>query len=361
MKYLWEQLKRLVDSIDITDTKLRESQIVLFGAGFKGSLSYERMVDKYKIIGFSDNNKEIWGGGYEGLPIIEPDRIKELKNPVVVITMGVHYHAAIKEQMKEQGVCCISYMELLLKRDFAKFESVYFDLLEDDFSRQTYLTLLMVYITGDVARIKDIFVRDQYFVIPEIYSMKNNVFVDCGAFVGDTLEKFVWIRDGLFRKIYAFEPGEPMQKALLARKKRLVKEWSLDNDSIVLERKIIGEVKGTRHFVLREEDLLGSHVAYGYTDQKITDIEAIDLDSYFIDIESKPTFIKADIEGAELELINGARYLISNYKPLLALSIYHRDEDLYELPIKLKELNIAYKMAIRHHGVEYQETVLYCY
>ena len=60
-------------------------------------------------------------------------------------------------------------------------------------------------------------------------------------------------------------------------------------------------------------------------------------------------------------MLKGAEELIRSGKPLLAICIYHRIEDLYEIPMLLKQFRPDYKMSIRHHMPNYYETVLYCY
>ena len=91
------------------------------------------------------------------------------------------------------------------------------------------------------------------------------------------------------------------------------------------------------------------------------EIQAVALDSFFENKQDKPTFIKADVEGSESDLIRGAEQIIRGNKPMIAICVYHQIEDLFEIPIRLKQLNPEYRMAVRHHMLNYHETVLYCY
>jgi hypothetical protein len=72
-----------------------------------------------------------------------------------------------------------------------------------------------------------------------------------------------------------------------------------------------------------------------------------------------PTFIKMDIEGAEIEAIKGARYTISKFKPDLAIAVYHKIEHLWEVPLLIKSLKNNYKFYLRSYEHFNQETVLY--
>lgn len=73
----------------------------------------------------------------------------------------------------------------------------------------------------------------------------------------------------------------------------------------------------------------------------------------------KVSFLKMDIEGAELETLKGARMLISEQKPTLAICIYHSDNDMLEILPFLHELVPDYKFYIRHYSYGVFETVLY--
>lgn len=73
----------------------------------------------------------------------------------------------------------------------------------------------------------------------------------------------------------------------------------------------------------------------------------------------KCTFIKMDIEGAEMEALQGAQKSISKYYPKLAISIYHKDDDLWKIPYYIKKTWPEYKLYIRHYTYVTTETVLY--
>ena len=60
------------------------------------------------------------------------------------------------------------------------------------------------------------------------------------------------------------------------------------------------------------------------------------------------TIIKMDVEGFEREAIWGAAQTIARYAPKLMISLYHRNEDIFELPLLIKMLNPNYKLYIRH-------------
>lgn len=88
-------------------------------------------------------------------------------------------------------------------------------------------------------------------------------------------------------------------------------------------------------------------------------VDVIKLDDFFKSHES-PTFIKMDIEGSELAVLRGCAETIRNHKLKLAICVYHKPEDIFEIPEYILSLNPDYKMWLRHYTNLVNETVLYC-
>ena len=75
----------------------------------------------------------------------------------------------------------------------------------------------------------------------------------------------------------------------------------------------------------------------------------------------KATLLKFDVEGSEREALEGAKETISKHRPRLILSVYHRTEDLLELPLKIREMNSGYRLYLRHHPyIPAWDVNLYC-
>ncbi|MEI0517831.1 FkbM family methyltransferase [Brachyspira murdochii] len=183
---------------------------------------------------------------------------------------------------------------------------------------------------------------------------KKQIFLDLGAYVGDTVEKFIEHSEGIFDKIYAFEPGDKQFSAMNIRVSRLIREWAIDSNSIILEKLGISD---TNKEVFFDEscDILSSNITNNETGIKI---KVVSVDEY---LNGRPiTFLKSDIEGEELNMLKGASETIKKYKPKMAISIYHRPDDFFTIPEFIKSLVPEYKFYLRHHSITFAETVLYC-
>lgn len=88
-------------------------------------------------------------------------------------------------------------------------------------------------------------------------------------------------------------------------------------------------------------------------------IKTLTLDAVLNQREDKVTYIKMDIEGAEGAAIDGAKKIIMEDHPKLGVCIYHKEEDLWELPYKIMKEFPDYKVYIRHHSNTTIETVCY--
>ncbi len=182
----------------------------------------------------------------------------------------------------------------------------------------------------------------QYFDVFD--PAENEIFVDAGAYDGGTTLQFAEWTNRQYKKIYVMEPLREMYESI----EQKIQENHLHNVS-VLER-AAWDKEEVLYF---KENDSGSKVAGDGT----LAVKGADIDSIVGD--SPVTFIKMDIEGSELKALAGARETILRNKPRLAVCIYHKPEDILEIPLYLLELIPDYKFYIRHYCSNMFETVLY--
>lgn len=220
--------------------------------------------------------------------------------------------------------------------------------LEDKKSKDVYLKCIKYRMHTDKMLSNGCCEGNQYLVNQIIKIDENEVFVDCGAFIGDTIQRF----ENLMKKkhinnyrVVAFEPSE--------NNAQLIRAYFGQDEKIVLIQKGVGGEKHTQYF--RDAGLKSKCVHE--KDEASCLIETTTLD----DVEEchSATFIKMDIEGSELDALKGAQKIILKNKPKLAICIYHSDEDMIRIPLYIKQLVPSYKLYIRQHSQGRTETVLY--
>ena len=226
-----------------------------------------------------------------------------------------------------------------------EFQKVY-DLLEDDLSKKFMTAFLNSSISSDSSYfLKNNYTVDNDYFQKDIMKLEDNeVFVDCGACDGSTVKEFIENMKKnkvKYSKIFALEPDN---NNFISLKKEFE-----DNSSIICINKAAYSEKskfkmeGEREsstLVKVFDDL--SNLKDAYSDNIV---HADTLDNIVKD--EKVTFLAMDVEGSELEALKGAADIIKKYKPKLAISAYHKKEDLYTLILYIKKICPEYKIYMR--------------
>ena len=202
-----------------------------------------------------------------------------------------------------------------------EFQKLY-ELLEDDFSRRTLRNVIKYRLTPRTSLLRDIVVSPQYFVPDIIGPLKEEVFIDGGAYTGDMIASLYRERGKCWRKIYAWEPDE--------ENRRILEKRCVDYKDVEIIPFALWKEKTELKFLAGKE--VGSRISENGTE--VVPVDTID----HVCSSDKVTFIKMDIEGSELEALRGAADVIRRDKPKLAISIYHKPKDYFEIPFYVKEL-----------------------
>jgi FkbM family methyltransferase len=220
----------------------------------------------------------------------------------------------------------------------------------DEFVRQVRWRL-----SGDFADLAEP-QPDQYFPSDLLTLRPNEVFVDCGAFDGDTLRELVARCPG-FASVDAFEPDATNFAAL----ERCVATLGQCGDRVRLHRAATGRRCGTRRFAgcgpagaLVDAP---AQVAIGGPAAHEGCVACVSLDDVLGDVPV--TFIKMDIEGAEADALRGAERLLRGRRPVVAVSAYHHQADLWQLPALLAAVTEDYRLYLRAHRHDGFDSVLY--
>ena len=232
--------------------------------------------------------------------------------------------------------------------EIARIVTLY-NLLEDEKSREIFKAMIKFKLTEDyyyTAYSRELS-GEQYFD-KEIISLKDDeVFVDCGGYNGDTIAEFLEASNGKFKHIYSYEPDDENFKILSEFVSELPQE---------IKEKITPIHAGVSY--KNETFYLQASGGWTTCTSEVTDrtarVTAIDEAG-----GAAPTFIKMDIETFETYALLGAMDMIINHKPKLAICIYHKFSDLWDIPLLLKQWVSEYKIYIRHYLNTQSETVVY--
>lgn len=335
-------------------------KIFLFGAGYCGENVWNQMehyASSWDIVGFLDNNVEKQGKELRGLTVFSPDVLKEYDLDKVMVFICCLVTADISRQLHAMGVknyYAFYWLDFPAElRVRCKQEDIDADDIEwllnrvaDEKSKKIVRSIVQKRRTG-FFDYTDLMGKGSEYFIDEFFEKEEpEVFVDGGGYDGDTIEEFIEWTKNKYKKIYSFEPQK--DKADIIR----TKLWRYDGKVELFEKGLYDSEKELS-FCNGNAVLSGKIGEEGAN----STIQTINIDSV---IKEKVTFIKMDIEGAELKALYGAAQTIRRDKPKLAICIYHKPEDMWQIPRYIDSLVPEYKFYIRHFGMRWAGTILYC-
>jgi FkbM family methyltransferase len=242
--------------------------------------------------------------------------------------------------------------------------------LDGDYSRATLYALLLQRLTGDIAwhqlvnvgNLMNPYGSDSYIFNARFFELSDHeVYVDAGAYRGDTVDLFARSVQERFERIHAFEP-DPVNFAWLEAV--VMERFGVAHPRVRCHRAGVFDRTGTLRF--RALDAEGNaHVASYFEvrpDGGEQRADAVDLDVVALDDRlagEHVTFIKLEVEGSELAALRGARGLILEHRPKLALSAYHRAHDLVDIFGFVESLDRGYRIGLAHHKESMSASVYY--
>ena len=303
-----EQLpqKRTLD-IAIEKCKQHMDHLVVYGVGNELKL-LERLYPDVAFQFFCDRNEKKQQDGWNGKIVFSPEQLLERKQEFYIAISSSGFQREIEQFLLENGVAAERIINLGA-------------------------------ISGELLELQYF---DRSIMVPEA----EEVFVDGGCFDCGTTKNFVKWCQGNYRKIYAFEPDEANYRKcqLISEKEELAHiqvinkglwncETQLSFDGSAGQGSKIGSESGADTvWTAAIDDVVG---------------------------KEKVTFIKMDVEGAELKALQGAEQTIRKYHPKLAICIYHKPEDVIEILDYILSMHSDYKLYIRHYQLSDCETVVY--
>jgi FkbM family methyltransferase len=377
-------LKSYMDYVE----KRQDRKLVLFGAGANvpGLIASYFPLDKIEFI--CDNNVKKHGKTLMGLPIVSPDRLLDSAGDFVVLitmTSAFQFHE-VSAQLSEMGVPYFYHAAILSLagktetydspwcNDFRAFNTYQLisenadkiaqvrTLLHDEKSKTVYdaFAAKMKYSFGDYSDICEAIFVDYFGV--DIFSYGGGeVFVDGGSYDGDDTVRFYKMIGGSFKKAYCFEPDSGNYVRACENLSRAfgVNPPATTNSSEIYDGGLFKVFK----MGLSNKNSGMNFNHFGTDGSRFAEngegsVKAVRLDDT-IDETKKVTLIKLDIEGAEMAALEGMANIIRRDRPKLAVCIYHKTADFWEIPLYVHALVPEYRLFVRHHWQNLFGKVLY--
>ena len=295
-----DEMMRKMDSV--------KDKLIVWGAGNDYGIM-KRLYPEWEFICFVDRVEEKQKSGFAGKSVISPEAFYEKYSDCYVAVNSTGSFKEIADDLRGHGIS---------EERIINLGEQYYDIY-----------------------------HKQYFD-PEIISFRpDEVFIDGGAFDGSTARMFERVTGGIYKKIIAFEPGAEnigyfnYRDKLQHVERMEIHQKGLWSNSTTLTFSGDG-TQGAR---------IDMASAGGFS------IDTISIDE--LEDAKDITFIKMDVEGAELEALKGAKETILKNHPKLTICLYHKPEDIFEIPAYILSLSDDYRFFIRHYQLSDCETLLY--
>jgi FkbM family methyltransferase len=383
---------------------LRDKRIIICGSQCKGEIRFA--AKHFDVLGIVDDYQSGKTDLILGLPVLTTDDwIASVKRDPSIVTMILVWSSAGYNHFKR---CCaqhdIAHLNML---EFLRVSAAaglppaggggfmygvpFFEhaadnaeelvrcaeWLEDDYSKFTFFSVLNYRLTGNpnilslcaVGHNADRYSFNSYALNRSFFELNSKeIFVDGGAFDGNSVAQFLRAVDGQFGHIYSFEPFAESASKCRARVAGLAAIYGERiKDRISVIEKGLWDCVTTLEFnpdlfVGDDKALEGDHPNSGhvigggfmkhiYSEPEEsahgTRIQATTIDSACSDVVS---LIKLEVEGSELRALMGARATINSNRPRLAISVYHKPEDLITLMQFIRDTGLHYRMSLRQHN-----------
>lgn len=339
---LWERLQKT------------KKPVLIYGMGDGCEKIFHVCREKsIPISGIFASDEYVRGHQFLGFPVMTYSQAKaKFPEPVILLAFAAFQPELVRKigsiaaenefyapdvPLFGEGIFDLAYAE----EHKADLECVY-HMLADEQSRRVFSAVLNFKVSGKIAYLTDCETPKQEVFDSFLTLGREESYVDLGAYDGDTVEEFLAQTGGAYRFIYAFEPNlknfVKLQRNLCGKERlRLIPKGAWDS---------AGELS------FRGKAGRSSAVAEDGT--SIAQVVPVDEEA------EHATLIKFDVEGAEAPALQGCRRLIGEERPRLCVSAYHRNEDLFSLPLLVRSMRDDYRVYLRHHPyIPAWETIYY--
>ena len=346
-------------------------QLVVFGAGELGLKTLKGLISEgIRPRAILDNRATFSSPAIMGVPMLTPSEAVATLGTGTLCLVAVFNTSGPRKQLTSLGFrhvahaldafpglpdqflpyVCLDNTDVIFQQ--AEQVRAAYNLMADEPSRRAFVAQLRhrLFLDFDVVRAPQTpeMKSSEYFPDDLYRYLDDEVLVDCGAFRGDTITRFIEKRGTKFSLIYGLEPDRKNFEALQLYVAGLGAETS-------------SRIKPLPYGVgSRSEDISfngDGSVRSGSSAGGAETIRVERLDD--ICRERSPSLIKMDIEGSEPDALEGARRLIAAHSPVLAICVYHASTHLWKIPLLAANLNPGYRVFLRAHAEDCWDVTCY--
>jgi FkbM family methyltransferase len=342
--------------------------LVLCGAGPLGQHAL-RGLRRLGIepVAWADNKPALWHQSMDGVRVLPPQEAVQQFGSKAVFVVTVFNPSGLMRQLVALGCPRVAPYTFLFWKHPEVFlpyggvqtpESIHdqaaevrqaLELWGDEESRREYVAQVRWRQTLEPKELPAAAPAEQTYFPPDLVEVtREEVFVDCGAFDGDSMRAFLARTGNSFRHIVPLEPDpsncEKLRRSISSMPPELGAKISVRNVAVGATRKKV-------HFAAK--GTAGS----GISESGTVEADCVPLDEIMRDFT--PTYVKMDIEGAEPDALAGARRLLQQNSAVWAICLYHEGQHLWQLPLFLKSVSEGYRFFLRRYAEDCWELVLY--
>jgi FkbM family methyltransferase len=349
-----------------------QDRIVIYGSGGLGRrLASGLRANGVEPLAFADRSPAAWERPVAGLTVLSPDDAAARFGADSAFVIAVWHPVpagglcTIAADLKGRGCQRVVPFSLLFWKYPRTFLPYYlwdlpgrvleaagdvrraFSLFGEPRSQNEFVRQIEFRLTADFGCLEDPDGGPQYFPRHTFHPRPDECFVDCGAYNGDTLLDFAEWTGGQFRKVIAFE-ADPENFAALER-------------TVAGDARLRGRVRSVRQAVGLQRSTV-RFAASGLASAAISDAGDVEVECASLDeslMDESPTYIKMDIEGAEMEALMGAAAVLRAHRPTLAICAYHTQDHLWRIPLRIRELHPDATLLLRPHCADGFDLVCY--
>lgn len=309
--------------MDLKEMENNGVQLILYGLGETARTIWQTELDRRGTPGYlhfpflgdidwfgvCDKNTDQFPNGFLGKKVMSVDELLLLKEKNICVCIGApDYYEEIEKELIELGIKKEQIVRHIYPKTICYEDKQYFD---------------------DFMEVK-----------------RESTVIDGGCFRCDSLERFIqWNKEKGYDRIITYEP-DPINYEICKNK---IEEESWNNVEIIHAG--LSDKEYTCNFMGNGDDT--SYASMDGSNQ--TQMLSIDKCT----AGKHVSFIKLDVEGFELETLKGAEECIKRNHPRMAISLYHKAEDLTEIPYYIQTLSNSYKFYLRIYSNAYLEIILY--